>query len=268
MNKSTMIAAIFAASTLAASAADVYSSNIVGYSKLPLSTGYNMFSAQFQEVGTESIDLQDLFSAGTLPDPVLDGENVVWGAKLLAWTGIGYDIYYWSGATGLDLFGDANWDNKWLLNEGESVATGVAVLPGDGMFLQVNAASSATVAGEVVNSNSVDLALSAGYNLVGNPYPVSIDIQGLTTTNFPDPVLDGETVVWGAQLLTWTGIGYNIYYWSGATGLELFGDAAWDNKWLTNEGEAIASGVSLDVGDGAFVWLKTGTTGAKITFSK
>ena len=268
MNKSTMIAAIFAASAFSAFAADVYSSNIVGYTKLDLNLDYNMFGAQFQEVGMDSIDIQDLLVNTSLPDPEVVGENVFWGAKLLTWTGSGYATYYWSGTTGEELFGNAAWDNKWLVDEGAAIATGVDVLPGDGLFIQVNALSSVTLAGEVVTNSQVQVALNEDYTLIANPFPISIDIQNLVVSNFPNPEVVGENVLWGAKLLTWTGSGYATYYWSGTTGEELFGNAAWDNKWLVDEGAAIASGATLEVGDGVFIWLKAGTSNASITFSK
>ena len=54
MNKSTMIAAIFAASAFSAFAADVYSSNIVGYNKLTLNPGYNLIAPSFVNVGSKT----------------------------------------------------------------------------------------------------------------------------------------------------------------------------------------------------------------------
>ena len=81
MKKTMMIAALFAASTFAACAADVYSSNIVGYSKLTVPAGYSLSGGQFQTVGGEALSLSAVVpEAGFVP-----------GDALRFWTGAGYE---------------------------------------------------------------------------------------------------------------------------------------------------------------------------------
>ena len=249
------------------------SSNIVGYSKINLTAkGYKMIACQFVPVGGDAIGIQDLFSGTNLPDPELNaaGDDVEWGAQLLIWTGSGYQTYYWTGATGESLFGDASWDNKWTVDGGAALAANVEIDPGQGAFLWVSGQSDATISGEVLNTASSSIDLSTGYNLIGNPYPEEVDISAIVFTGLPDPELNatGDDVVWGAQLLKWTGSGYETYYWTGSTGESLFGDATWDNKWTADGGAVLATGVKLGINDGMFLYINGTATSAKATFTK
>ena len=121
MNKSTMIAAIFAASAFSAFAADVYSSNIVGYSKLTIHPGLNMIGAGFQIVGgTGGQDMQNIFVD---EDGVnVGGEAFYLADNIITWDptaggGIGgYTTYYKYDSGGTY----PEYDNIWYFdNEAE-----------------------------------------------------------------------------------------------------------------------------------------------------
>ena len=267
-------------------AAEVVSSNIVGYNKLTIqnTTGYLMIAPQFVPVGAAAadypVDIQDVFVSSTFPDPVLDasGEDIEWGAKLMLWNGVGYDTYCWTGKTGEDFFENPAWDDKWTGNFGEYLAKDVTIAPGQGVFLWVkdgSAGTTATVAGEVINEESMSVSLAAGstgYNMIANPFPESISIQDIAFSGLADPVLDasGEDIEWGAKLMLWNGVGYDTYCWTGKTGEDFFENPAWDDKWTKNFGESLADDVSVGVGEGFFLWMNPNldATTATATFSK
>lgn len=240
-----------------------------------------MIAPQFVNVGGNAErDIQDLFTQSTLPDPQLDesGENVLWGAKLMIWNGVGYDNYCWTGKTGMDFFEDPEWDDKWTGNEGEYIAEDVVLSPGQGAFLWVadgSAGTSVTLCGEVLSNATQSVTIetgSTGYNMIANPFPEEVDIQDISFTGLSDPQLDetGENVLWGAKLMIWNGVGYDNYCWTGKTGMDFFEDPTWDDKWTGNEGEYIAEDVKIGMGKGFFLWMNRdfGTSSASATFTK
>ena len=127
-------------------AAEVVSSNIVGYQKINLNSGYNMLGVQFNEVGGSSKTLADVFT-GNLPDMEYDetADALVWNAKILQWNGGGYNTYYWVGNKGEEIFEDSSYDNVWVADElGENIASGTIGI-GDGFFVWLNSADNATI---------------------------------------------------------------------------------------------------------------------------
>lgn len=135
MKKSTMIAAIFAASAFAACAADVYSSNIVGYNKITLNPGYNLVSAQFVPVGGDLIgDVEEVLNSLTLPgvDPDGDGRGY---ARLMTWNVNKYDIYEWAGTTLVDAWEWPETENKWMTALSQDIATDVTIGVGEGFWV-------------------------------------------------------------------------------------------------------------------------------------
>ena len=133
MNKSTMIAAIFAASAFSAFAADVYSSNIVGYSKIDLVPGLTMVGAPFETVGaTGTVNIQDVVDTTGLIG--FDWDLYTGGDKLIVWNPAlqGYTAEYtWSDADPLSL----GTLNKWI-DEGTLSAANVQIPVGAAFFIR------------------------------------------------------------------------------------------------------------------------------------
>ena len=123
-----------------AQAADVVSSNIVGYNKIQLSSGYNLIGTQFVQIGQQAKDIQQLAESTTLPG--LDDESA-FQTTLRLWNGRGYDTFGWLDADD----GTANevpaWNSKWLLYDmSDLAATNIKV--GEGFWIVTTAASSVT----------------------------------------------------------------------------------------------------------------------------
>lgn len=258
MKKSTMIAAVFAASAFSAFAVDVYSSNIVGYTKVTVAAGFNMLGGQFVEVGTGNpIDINSLVQSSDLAG--LDA-NVLPQSTLKAWTGLGYDIYGWVAAGEGTANGLPEWDSKWVLEDQSAVAA-VDVVAGNGFWIQTTAPATITMMGEVSSSNTYSVAVSAGFNMIANPFPMEISIQSVQSTDLAG--LDAN-VLPQSLLKTWTGLGYDIYGWVAAGEGTANGLPEWDSKWVLEDQSAVAN-VTIGVGQG--FWIQT-TAPATITFTK
>lgn len=188
MNKSTMIAAIFAASTFSAFAADVYSSNIVGYTKVDVDPGYTISGVQFQSVGGAELDISAIVPTGF--------ES---GGALRFWTGTTYQtIGYYP-----DVYDPA--DDSLIGPGWGDIDQYIVTRPiglGEGFWVQSSAAATLTVSGEVGNTNQV--AVLAGYTHVVNPSPVVVDIADITATGLEA----------GGALRFWNGTTYQTigYY--------------------------------------------------------
>ena len=103
-------------------AAEVVSSNVVGYNKVTLTSGYNMLGSNFKLVGGENGTLTEVLDATALDG--LDVDSGEFSAEILIWDGVGYDTYGWAGVVG-----DASMDNKWV-DEGSWDAV-------DNVFLEI-----------------------------------------------------------------------------------------------------------------------------------
>jgi len=182
MKKLVLTAAVlgFAASI---ASAQVYSQNIVGYSKKSLiAEKFEIISAQFLASETNGISLGNALSG------IEDQDQV------LFWNGAGYDVYtYWAGYGWYDASATVESDDV-LIPQGSSV------------WVKSSAGSDLTVAGEVTSADSVTNTLSAGFNMVASPYPVAMKLSDLPVNALSDQ----------DQAIIWNGAGYDSYtYWAG-----------------------------------------------------
>ena len=94
-----------------AQAADVVSSNIVGYNKIQLREGYNAVGPQFVQVGGEDKDLSTSF----ILDDSFAGydDNYKFKTTMRVWNGVGYDYYGWAGDSGTEVDDDPDLDYTW-----------------------------------------------------------------------------------------------------------------------------------------------------------
>ena len=137
-----MIAALIAASTFAVNAADVYSSNIVGYSKVTLVPGFTMVGAPFQAVGSVAgtINIQDIVSTTGLVG--FDWDNYEGGDTLIIFdpnTQIYSTTYVWSDADPDEM----GLENKWFNDSTFEAAS--ATVPVGGAFFIVTSGIGGTI---------------------------------------------------------------------------------------------------------------------------
>ena len=240
-----------------ARAADVVSSNIVGYEKINLAAGSTLVGVQFSEVGGEALSLAKV---GTLPASdagiTEDGDFVT---TLKCWTGNGYVTYGWSGTAGTDLLDNPELDNQWL--DADLAPADEDADTSTGFWVKAPKASTLTISGEVSTDASIAVSLSAGANIVANPYPVATKISdfGKLDASFAGITEDGDFVT---TLKYWTGNGYVTYGWSGTAGTDLLDNPALDNKWL----DADLATVDEEIPCGTAVWIKAEKAGT-LTFT-
>lgn len=162
MKKLTALAAILAAT--ASMAAEVTSENIVGYANYELAQGFVMTSPQFRSISSSGgYNVKDIVANGadlnSISIQTLDTAGRT--DKSFVWNDWMYETACWV---------DDNLDvADYTLAEGASV--------------WVQGASGYTIqtAGEVATSD-VTVELADGFVAVGNPFPVSVNIQDLIAT--------------------------------------------------------------------------------------
>ena len=220
--------AVFGLVTITSSAEEVYSSNIVGYTKLDVSAGSAILGQQFQSVGGSSNPLSAIVPSGDFDE---------WGTdSIQVWDGSDYVdyIYYGEDAGGVGADGLAGWGD---VDQAEINET---IVPGQGFWVNASGDATITVSGEVPSGNTIDIA--AGLNLVSSPIPVEIDIQKV--------VPSGDFDEWGTDSIqVWDGSDYvdYIYYGEDAGGVGADGLAGWGDV------DQNAAVYRLSVGQGFWV---------------
>ena len=239
-----------------AQAADVVSSNIVGYNKITLTEGYNLVGGQFVEIGGANRDLSTSF--------ILDDSFAGYDAKykfktrLQVWNGGGYDTYGWAGDSGTEVDDDPSLDYTWTDLGAEAVEDEVP--PTEGVWIIAEKAGVATVSGEVVTTN-VTINLVSGYNLVCNPYPMEMPITSFGRLDDSFAGYDSK-YKFKTRLQVWNGGGYDTYGWAGDSGTEVDDDPSLDYTWTDLGAEA----TNAKIPTGAAVWIIAEKSGT-ITFT-
>jgi hypothetical protein len=236
--------------------AEVVSSNIVGYEKVNLNKGFNMIGVQFVQVGGA---VKDLATVGSLDDSFAGfDEDGYYATEMRVWTGTGYSYYGWTGTSGTDLLDEADLDNLWLDDNQEDA--GEKLEASSGFWVNAEKAGTLTISGEVPSSDSVDVNLVAGFNMVANPYPGAVKIAQFGTLDSTFAGFD-EDGYYATEMRVWTGTGYSYYGWTGTSGTDLLDEADLDNLWLNDNQED--DGKSIEFGHA--VWINAEKAG-KITF--
>ena len=196
---------------LPARAAEVVSSNIVGYEKITLTPGLNMIGNQFLAVGGTSFqNINQMFKDSSQMN---SGEDDGHADSILKWTGSGYgDVYYYD-----DL--DIAWENV----EAVGTISTDTFMPGEGFWYKNigDANVDTTFAGEVPTNLTFSVTIKPGLNFVSNPYPMAICPNG----NYfeVEGAVMGEDDGHADSILMWTGSGYgNVFYYDDL-------DEAWEN---------------------------------------
>ena len=267
-----------------AQAAEVVSSNIVGYDKVTLSAGLNLLSAQFVNVGDATA-----LSLGTLNQlsgqPSYD-EEFNPQTTIRVFTGDGYDYYGWTGnlttenpdmaealAEELELPDPTQLNNKWLDSSNAIADEPLAI--GEGFWLYAkNANGTLTTSGEVPADTEISTTLVVGLNLVAYPWPMDADLANISVSGQPsyDEEFNPQTTI-----RVFTGDGYDYYGWTGnlttenpdmaealAEELELPDPTQLNNKWLDSSNAIVNEPIAIGKG----FWIYAKNPGGKVTFTR
>ena len=258
-----------AAAIAMVAAADIESSNIVGYTSKAVEAGkYYLIGVQFNKAGAEagSIDMNDLvsLSAGMNPgtyDADFEGAPSI---QVLSPSGAGYIPYYYiSDATDDD---DTPLGiNCWADSDGYQLKDADKLALGKGFWFKSDVAGTITIAGEVkAGADAVQAFPANQFYIMSNPFPVDFSLANLTTTGITPGTFDADFQ--GAseiQILSANGAGYIPYYYiSDATDSddEYVGYNCWaDSDGYILEGNQVKAGESF--------WIK-GNAAGSLGFTK
>jgi hypothetical protein len=211
--KTLLLTAALCAAGIATSMAQsspVYSVNAVGYVNTALQSGFNLISNPLNNTATDGNLIKNLF--GTLPD----------GSQVYLFNGTGFDIALVDELSG-GLTGPAN-----VLNH--------ALIPGEGVFVRVDAPQTVTFVGEVPAGN-LSNPIPAGFSVRSSQVPQA----GKVVEDLKFPVADGDQI----YLYNNASGKYNIYT----------ADSLSDTGWDAPVGAPAVP--SIDVGQAMFVQTAT-----------
>ena len=212
---------------------------MVGYQQNAVEAGYKMVTPTFVNVGGSEYNIDDFQVIGVDDTKaniqVMNAEG--------QWTG----MYYWYNAY---TDGDTTLPAGWFDFDG-LVPADVSLKPGDAVFFNtsvegVKMQSSGQVAGIITNE------VSAGYSMIGNASPVSIDVDSMKVIGVEDTKANIQVMNAAGQ---WTG----MYYWYNEF---VDGDTIYPAGWFDFDG-LVPAGVTLQPGDSIF--FNTSTEGVKVT---
>ena len=254
--KKILLGAMIASVALAASAAEVGSANVVGYTKIQLNEGYNMIGVQFSDIGGAEKSLTSVFTL----DETFAGydDDYKFSNKMRVWDGVkeSYAFYGWAGSSGTDVDDDPTLDNTWTDMEAYAVE-GEFFSVGSGAWIITDKSGTLTVSGEV-KLEDVTIDLVAGYNIVCNPFPCEVSITdfGVLDSSFAGYDDDYK---FSNKMRVWDGVkeSYAFYGWAGSSGTDIDDDPSLDNTWTDMEAYAVDGKIK----PGEAVWIITEKAG-------
>ncbi len=167
---------------------------IVGYQNYDVVAGYNVFTPIFENTDTENskLDIVNLKLVGAT-----DGDTL----QILNEKGKFIATYYWFNAF-------ENYPEGWCSDSlGFEPITSHQIEKGEGFYLYLKKNAKLQTSGSVKQGEFVK-PLYAGYNMVGNATPYTVDLQNFKFVN----ATDGDTL----QILNKKGKFIATYYWFNA----------------------------------------------------
>ena len=239
-------------SALPAWAAEVVSSNIVGYTKVSVTQGLNLLAAPFAAVGGETADINDLATSSDLPD----GSVVrFWDAVTRSYSTA---VWYSENADG-GVYTDDSYEECLGAGWGDDnqIIQYIDMPINAGYWLQTAGSATVTLAGEVDTSEQT-ASLVQGLNLLGNPYPCEIPISSVVGTSLPDGSI---AQFWNATSRTYTSA---VWYSENADG-GVYTDDSYEDCLGAGWGDDNQIVVNETIGAGEGFWVQTSAS-STITF--
>jgi hypothetical protein len=254
--------------TLAASAAEVGSANVVGYSKITLpANAMTIVGNQFQYIGGSAIELQDIKGV-SLGEEGTDFIKI-WDATTRTYM----TAYYWGDSVD-GVFDDVNntpdnYDDDVALGAGwgdrYQTALHATIVPGQGFWMQSVAGGAVQFSGEVSTDNTITLAANQ-MTLVCNTLPMAIELQDIKGDGLGEEGTD-FIKIWDASSRTYM----TAYYWGDSV------DGVFDdvNNTPDNYDDDVALGAGwgdryqtalhADIAVGQGFWMQS-VGGGKVSF--
>ena len=183
--------------------AEVVSSNIVGYNKVTLTTGYNMLSPMFTYVGGGDKAIVDLFEE---KEGFVGSDTASDADYFSIWYGGGYAYTYFYSTDA----GDENVDAKWASGEDSFTETTDDLPPNTGFWFYNRAGQkTVTLAGEVP-TNDVTVSVSAGYTMLANPFSAPLPVKSIVAVS--GSFVGSDTASDADYISVWRNGGYDATY--------------------------------------------------------
>ena len=239
--------------------ADAITSDIVGYTTIPIQSKYQIIGVNFQNVSggslklNEAIPYQEGMTKGTNG---ANADNIQIGNSTGGWT-----VYFMSNgknAKGKDV---AGLEGKWSLS-GTYAAADVDLTPGTAFwYVRSNADESTfnlTIAGSVSTLPSADYEFASQYRIFANPYPTPLAINDA----FPYNAATMTAGTNGAnadniQIGNGTG-GWTVYFLSNGKNAKGKDVAGLEGKWSLSGSYAVTD-ATIPVGKAAW-YVRKDTT--------
>ena len=154
----------------------IESANVVGYQTVSTRLGYNYLTPTFRNVSGNPINIQELqldSSVGPLEANL----------QFLADNSASASYYAWLSADMAVAFGGVEGKGGWFLEDDELgfvlPKSDVTLNPGDSVQIDAAEGKVITFSGQVSDADLAYYPTRAGYNYVGNAFPVAVDIQSI-----------------------------------------------------------------------------------------
>ncbi len=205
------------------------SSSKVGYAQSGLKVGNTIATPQFVNIGeSENMPLQSIIPQGDdLSDNVFLQTLDAYGRTV--------NSYNW-----IDWAGPDSDQEAWADDEG-NIIEGVTFAPGQGLCITGSSTDQGIQTAGKVGVNDVVVSLTVGNVIVGNPFPVSIDLQEILPQG--DDLSDNVFI----QTLDAYGRTVDSYNW-----IDWAGPDSDQEAWADDEGNII-EGVTFAPGQGLCV---------------
>ena len=248
---------------LPARAAEVVSSNIVGYEKITVPVNaQNIIGIQFQNVGVNgALALQDIVPEKGENGEGYSGEGVDWIKIYNPATSRYTTAYYWGVEAEGGVYESADAEEAlgpgWG-DENQNVMD-VDLLAGQGVWTQAEAGGKLIVAGEVTAGNTVTVPANA-MTLVANPLPMLVSLQLIVPTGY-----SGEGVDWIKIYNPATSRYVTAYYWGVEAEGGVYESADAEDPLGPGWGDENQTVINVDIAVGQGFWTQA-EDGGTLTF--
>ena len=248
---------------LPARAAEVVSSNIVGYEKITVPVNaQDIVGVQFQNIGANgTINLQDIVPEKGENGEGYSGEGVDWIKIYDPATSRYTTAYFWGVEADGGVYESA--DAEEALGPGwgdeQQNVIDVDLLAGQGVWTQSKAGGKLVVAGEVTAGTSVTVPVNV-MTLASNPLPMTVALQQIVPTGY-----SGEGVDWIKIYNPSTSRYVTAYYWGEEADGGVYENADAEEALGPGWGDEQQNVINVDITIGQGFWTQA-KTGGTLTF--
>ena len=208
---------------------------MVGYAQSKTrDVGVSFITAQFLGISQTTMPLQSIIPVGANAD----------GANLQTLDASGRTLTSYTWAEGYADDGTDRWDLTGWVDESGYLINGVAFENGAGLAIFGNG-SDVQTAGKVGGEDVAIITRSAGVTCIGNPFPVSVDLQDLLMTGANAD---------GANLQTLDASGRTLTSYTWAEGYADDGTDCWNLTGWADDSGYLVTGVTFAPGEGIVVF--------------